>query len=79
MNELLYLILDGNCRLMTVIVYVANFKCFPGGEGPYQNYFLEISDQNGKPLKLPDDERKVYIYNNILIHTLVHNNMFAWF
>ena len=31
----------------------------PGGKGPYEDYFLEISDQNGKPLTLPDAERKV--------------------
>ncbi|XP_028403320.1 NEDD8 ultimate buster 1-like [Dendronephthya gigantea] len=29
-----------------------------GGEGPFEDYFFEISDQNGKPLTLPDAERK---------------------
>ncbi|XP_046850929.1 NEDD8 ultimate buster 1-like [Xenia sp. Carnegie-2017] len=29
-----------------------------GGKSPYQDYLLEISDQNGKRLQLPEDERK---------------------
>ena len=49
--------------LLTLKVMLFYVSSFVAGKGKHERYYLEINDQSGNPIQLPENERQASVFS----------------